>query len=324
VVGRLSIWRQRDLRTTLGAGLISAVATALAVEAVTDRDWMVSGWEWPEDSVAAVLVTLVAVWAFALVAPTVARREPSAFRTLVKTSFERRGYRIGRLPPLASDPDYALELHFEYVLAHYLEHRDDARPFFFVQVGAFDGTTYDPLHRHIRESRWRGILVEPQPRYFRRLVETNETADGLTFVNAAVDREAGTRTLYGVEGADGEPVDGLAHLASFSRERLLDWLRKAGHRSEQRIRIGGTPVRCLTFDDLLADVDYIDLLHIDAEGYDFELLKLFDFERIAPEIVRFEHVHLSRADWDEAVRLLARHGYRTVREEYDTTAYHCP
>jgi hypothetical protein len=71
-------------------------------------------------------------------------------------------------------------------------------------------------------------------------------------------------------------------------------------------------------------VDYVDLLYIDAEGYDFELLKVFDFDRLAPEIVRFEHVGLSRGEWDEAVRLLAHHGYRTVREEYDTTGYRRP
>ena len=118
--------------------------------------------------------------------------------------------------------------------------------------------------------------------------------------------------------------DELAHLASFSRENLVNWQRKDGHHAGSGIRIGGTPVRCLTFDDLLADVDYVDLLYIDAEGYDFELLKLFDFDRLAPEIVRFEHVGLSQGEWDEAVRLLAHHGYRTVREEDDTSGYRRP
>ena len=92
-------------------------------------------------------------------------------------------------------------------------------------------------------------------------------------------------------------------------------------RSAPDSRIGSVPVTCLTFEDVLANASYVDLLHIDAEGYDLELLKLFDFERITPPIVRFEHVHLSRSDWDEAVRLLARYGYRVLREEYDTTAY---
>ena len=78
---------------------------------------------------------------------------------------------------------------------------------------------------------------------------------------------------------------------------------------------------CVTFDELLAGVDDVDLLHLDVEGYELELLRLFDFARFAPAIVRFEHAHLMRSDWNEAVRLLAGHGYRMLREEYDTTAY---
>ena len=308
----------------LVVGLVAAGADPLVFEAVTDRDWALSGWEWPEELVAAVIVMLVALWAFARAVPAAAVDEQSPVRALVKTSLERRGYRVGRLPPLVSEPGYALELDFDYVLAHYLERRIDTRPFFFVQIGAFDGMTHDPLHEHVRDGHWHGVLIEPQPRYFHRLLESYGRTDGLSYMNAAIDGERGSRTLYRVESANGEPIDGLAHLASFSREHLLDWQQRDGHRVESDIRIGGTPVRCLTFDDLLADVDYVDLLHIDAEGYDVELLKLFDFDRFAPEIVRFEHAHLSLGDWDAAVRLLARYGYRTVREEYDTTAYRRP
>ena len=121
-----------------------------------------------------------------------------------------------------------------------------------------------------RIRRGTAVTCVENPRYFRRLV------------NAAVDRRSGTRLLYGVESAGGEPIDQLAHLATFSRERPLEWQRRDGRYAESEIRIVGTPVRCLTFDDLLADVNHIDLLHIDAEGYDFELLMLFDFDRLAP------------------------------------------
>jgi FkbM family methyltransferase len=239
----------------------------------------------------------------------------------MKTRLERIGYRIGRLPPLASEPEFALEVDFEYVLAHYLRRRDNPGPFFFVQVGAFDGVTHDRLHAHVRDGGWQGVLVEPQPRLFAKLVENYSDLQGLTFVNAAIDRESGSRALYGVQDERGDPIDALAGLASFSQQRLLDWQRQDGHRVEAGSQIGSVDVTCLAFEELLADTDYIDLLHIDVEGHDLELLKLFDFDRFTPPIVRFEHVHLSRSEWDEAVRLLARRGYRVLREEYDTTAY---
>jgi FkbM family methyltransferase len=164
-------------------------------------------------------------------------------------------------------------------------------------------------------------LIEPQPRYFARLVESYRGFEGLTFVNAAIDRETGTRDLYRVQDERGESIDALAHLASLSHERLLDWQRQDGMSAPKGSHIGSVRVECRTFEDVLDAASYVDLLHIDAEGYDFQLLRLFDFARFAPALVRFEHVHLSRADWDEAVTLLAQYGYCTVQEEYDTTAY---
>jgi hypothetical protein len=113
----------------VAVGVVGAGAAALTFEAVTDRDWTLNGWEWPPVLGAALVVMLGALWGFARTLPAVGIDERSPLRMLVKMSLERRGYRIGRLPPLASEPEYALELDFDYVLAHYLERRVDARPF---------------------------------------------------------------------------------------------------------------------------------------------------------------------------------------------------
>jgi FkbM family methyltransferase len=242
-------------------------------------------------------------------------------KRLVKAGLERFGYRIVRRSPLASDPAYEIALDFEYVLAHYLRRRALQRPFFFVQVGAFDGVSSDPLHEHVVEGGWQGVLVEPQPRYFERLVENYAGMKGLDFVNAALDRQAGSRPLYQVQDEQSDPIDSHAGLASFSRDRLLNWQSRVGDRAPAGSRIGSVPVRCVTFEELLAETEYVDLLHLDVEGYELELLRIFDFARFAPAIVRFEHAHLMRSDWNEAVRLLAGHGYRMLREEYETTAY---
>ncbi len=251
----------------------------------------------------------------------VSRVAGGGVRRLVKAGFETLGYRIGRTPPVASDSEFAIALDFEYVLAHYLRRRTLARPFFFVQVGAFDGVSSDPLHAHVLGGGWQGVLVEPQLVYFERLVENYAGIEGLQFVNAAVDRQAGVRPLYQVQDERGKPIDSHAGLASFSQDRLLEWQSRDGDRAPAGYRIGSIPVQCVTFDELLAGIDYVDLLHLDVEGYELELLKLFDFNRFAPPIVRFEHVHLDRSDWDEAVRLLAGHEYRALSEEFDTTAY---
>lgn len=244
----------------------------------------------------------------------------SSVKASVKAVLARLGYMLHRLPPRAADSAYAIEFDFEYVLAHFLAQRTASTPPFFLQVGAYDGVSHDPFTAHIREGGWTGILVEPQPIAYERLVANYVDVDGLSFVNAAIAPEPGTRPLYVIQDEAGSVVESLGGTASFDRAHV-EWLMSIDGPRYPGTRIGSIPVRCTTFQEILAETASVDLLLIDAESYDFELLKLFDFERFRPAIVRFEHAHLSRADWDEAVEMLARHGYRTLREEYDTTAY---
>jgi len=258
----------------------------------------------------------------------------NALKPFVKAVLGRLGYTVHPIPPRADDARYAIEFDFEYVLAHYLATRRQSGPLFFLQVGAYDGVTHDPVNAHVRKHGWHGILVEPQPAVFDKLLANYSDVSGLTFVNAAIAAAAGTRPLFVirdeagsvidvVQDDTGTVVDSLGGVASFDKAHVERFLPSAARRYPG-IRIGSLEVQCTTFGDVLSDTPRLDLLLIDTEGYDLELLELFDFERFRPDIVRFEHVHLSRADWDEAVELLARRGYRVLREEYDTTAYLSP
>ena len=82
-------------------------------------------------------------------------------------------------------------------------------------------------------------------------------------------------------------------------------------------------VPCMTFEDLLtqAGTDHVDLIQIDAEGYDLEILAAIDLGSLRPPIVRFEHKNLGHAERVEAVRSLAELGYGLLQDHGDTTAY---
>lgn len=54
--------RWGDVWVALICAVTSVVLTGLVFEAVTDRDWSVQGWEWPQVLVAASVVTLGAFW----------------------------------------------------------------------------------------------------------------------------------------------------------------------------------------------------------------------------------------------------------------------
>jgi hypothetical protein len=54
--------RWGDVWVALACAVTSVVLTGLVFEAVTDRDWSVQGWEWPQVLVAAAVVTFGALW----------------------------------------------------------------------------------------------------------------------------------------------------------------------------------------------------------------------------------------------------------------------
>jgi FkbM family methyltransferase len=190
--------------------------------------------------------------------------------------------------------------------------------FFVVQIGAFDGQTGDPIHEWIKRYGWNGVLVEPQRRYFKRLEATYAGYDGLALRNVALAEQAGRRTFYQVpHDAPGIP-EWVGQLASFDRDTILAHGHLVPNIGEL---IEPVEVECVTFEDLLAGADRVDLLQIDAEGYDAEIVRMFDFDRWHPSIVNFESVHLSQADHDSVIGHLVRHGYKVTTTGVDTLAY---
>ena len=70
-------------------------------------------------------------------------------------------------------------------------------------------------------------------------------------------------------------------------------------------------------------IQELDLLQIDAEGFDYEIIRSIDFAKTKPAIIHYEHMVLSQADRNACLELLAENGYRFFLEDSDTLAY-CP
>ena len=226
----------------------------------------------------------------------------------------RHGVQIHRVPPsLAIDRgEIGIEMTIEHLIALHLV--DPVPGFFFVQVGAFDGITNDPINRMVTRHGWAGVLVEPQPAAFARLTTTYAEHPQLHLRNAAVGDRDGTVALHWVRDAPAW-VD---QLASLSRDMVLRHDRPGLNFSG---KITSTEVDVVTFDSLLQGVDRVDLLQIDAEGSDGSLIQMFDFARWQPSIVQFEHRHLSLDEHEAALRRLIAHGYRVTIAPFDTLAY---
>lgn len=197
--------------------------------------------------------------------------------------------------------------------------RRSPAPFHFVQVGSHDGRTDDPVHATAVRYPVRGILVEPVPQLFARLSSTYADAAGLTLVNAAVGPEEGRASFHWVQPRPGDPpwVD---QLGSFSRDVIL---RHGDDVADLDERITALPVDCRTLASLVAEhaFDRVDLLHVDAEGWDFAILQTVDFTAAwAPRFILYEQKHLGD-DKVAARAFLRRRGYRTVDFDMDVFAY---
>lgn len=199
---------------------------------------------------------------------------------------------------------------------------DAARdPVRFVEIGANDGASFDPLAPYVRDRGWRGVMVEPVPHVFAELERNHGERPGLQLLNAAVGPEDGRREVHhlrpGVEDPD-LPFWADA-IGSFDREHVLAAL---GEVSDPEALITSTEVEVLSFETLRerCGIGALDLILIDAEGADVEILDSIDLRRHRPRVLVYEHHHLEPADRERCEARLATLGYTLYEEALDTWA----
>jgi FkbM family methyltransferase len=229
----------------------------------------------------------------------------------IRTLLARLGYRLEGIrytPRHLFDQQAVRHLEFDDVVCRHMYEKGENCVF--VQVGAYDGVSTDPLRRYIARSGWRGVMLEPQPGPADQLRTLYPDGSGVVVMEAALDRERGTRMLYTVE-SDAVPK-WAGGMASFDRAHILKHEYLIPGIAEL---VRERQVACVTFDDVLGRLpeDRLDLLQIDTEGADGYLLSLFPFDRLRPAIVHWEIKNMTRAEQEDALDLLCGRGYRIAR-----------
>jgi FkbM family methyltransferase len=198
---------------------------------------------------------------------------------------------------------------FASALQYYVS---NAQKCFFVQIGANDGKMDDPLYPFLQDDtiaeKLSGIFVEPQTEELQKLKHMYGERTSLLYEEAAITTEESI-TLYTVKPEYQEK----------------DWYRGVATVDPHRGHIGSLPpeqiktkeVRGTTLSTLLEkhNVNTVDVLLIDTEGYDYEILKMIDFSRIRPAIIECEIWHLSHEERLQSMRLLQSAGYMTIPNE---------
>ncbi|HVT30618.1 MAG TPA: FkbM family methyltransferase, partial [Lacipirellulaceae bacterium] len=218
----------------------------------------------------------------------------------------RLGYQRCFTPPIIiREPSLLVRSCLPFVVADQMLKNP---PLTFLQIGAYDGVGLDDLRELVIRYKLRGVMVEPQPEAFARLQQTYRNQPQVTLLQVAIAERDAPRELYCHRTH-------ASMAASFDRQHL----RKHGIDDRD---IVGKQVACRTVESALRSggLEHVDLIQIDAEGYDWPIIRSIDFTRLRPRILRFEYRHMGDRNADECLSLLAGHGYRFVMDERDIIA----
>lgn len=243
-------------------------------------------------------------------------------KRLIQTLLHRSGYRLTSLRPA---------VHYPYLdvldVLIQAQMNKGTTPYF-VQIGANDGQTMDPLSHFIDRYGLPGLMVEPQPIIFKKLIAHRQHMPGLSFENALIGSVDGPATLY-VPRSDAALPEWLGQAASMDRSQLfavLDQYFRTEGQERDLISVNElietVQLPCLSMTSLLAKhgVKQINLLVLDTMGFDCNILKSFPWAQLRPGIVQFEHRLMKTDDHITCIDMLAGLGYSLCQVDMDTLA----
>jgi FkbM family methyltransferase len=208
-------------------------------------------------------------------------------------------------------------------------------PVTFIQVGANDGFYHDPLHKFIRMYGWQGVMLEPQPAVYKNyLSKLHSKTPGVHAINAALSDRDGEQTMYRIAFSDLRWATGLTSFRKDALEKAID----SGHVGRLAARygeklpatreeyIGEEKITSISADTLIKkyDLKKIDWVQIDAEGFDYEIIKLLKINETNPRVIVYEKSHLSKEDQAACIAWLESNGYAVTHKDENTVAMKKP
>lgn len=228
------------------------------------------------------------------------------------------GYKLEWRPEAMRARQSKLDCHFELAAAHLMLSKRDI---FFIEIGANDGVSNDPVWPFVRDFGWSGIMIEPIPHVYADLAKNYANYPDVRCVNSAVSQADGEATIYTVK-MEGSSFSKAHQFSTFRKEVLLSQQRNVSNIAELIIE---TKVPTLSFETLLREFAppnrEVDILQIDVEGYDAEVIRMIDFSKLKPKIIHYERCNLSKDDQVDCATRLAAQGYRLAMNNLDVTAY---
>jgi FkbM family methyltransferase len=163
------------------------------------------------------------------------------------------------------------------------------------------------------KNQGRGLLIEPNPNLVKRLKQYRPN-DTVLNVGISPNEHSCKMKFYLCEH----------HVLSTFSEDEKKQYEKMGHKF-----IGAQDIQTLNINNILNEYGYVknglDLLSLDVEGFDFEILKVFDFSLVRPKIIVAETVlhrsHLEQSKNSELIDFLISKNYFQYADTYINTVF---
>ena len=174
-----------------------------------------------------------------------------------------------------------------------------------IQIGANDGERFDNLNFFLKKYECKTVLVEPIKEFFDKLKINYKIQSNIFFENSAISGENKLKFLYTVNQNNLNKYDEhIAGISSFNKDHLT----KHGVNNKDIIK---QKVNSLTIKELLDKYNFtsLDLLVVDAEGYDGVILNNFFKECSLHPIIIFEYIHIETPVFENLVNILNEKNY---------------
>ena len=189
----------------------------------------------------------------------------------------------------------------------------------FIQIGSNNGVSGgDPIFYSVRKDQWRGILVEPVKEIFDELVKNYHSCPKLIFENCAIANEDGYKTFYSIRKTENQVLpEWYNQIGSFNKDVILKHKYAIPDIENMIVE---ERIKTYSFTNILRKHDFynINLIHIDVEGFDYEIIKTIDFNLIQPDILIYEHKHLNPDDYTNCRNLVLKQGFKLFEIDCDT------
>ena len=176
-----------------------------------------------------------------------------------------------------------------------------------LDIGANDGKTFSNSLALI-EKGWSAICVEPTEEAFVRLFNLHKSNSLVVCLNVAITEKSGTNVML-VNGVHYKDDVGLLSIVCGENFDVTKPIEKNEYNWQNY-----QTVKTLTFEEMVSEITIniekgIDLITVDAEGYDYDILKQIDLQKYNTKMVIVETDNLASTN-EKFEILLQQQGFK--------------